>query len=83
MRITRKEHRLKFCEWYFENIKPKALASEILDYVLEHKCLGNNMGLSSTTLAVLMRGHPERFEGVESRPSGPLYWSLKRTEELS
>jgi hypothetical protein len=82
MRITRKTDRIKYCEWYLENVKPVALASEILDHILLNKNLGNNMGLRSDTLGILMRGRPDVFKGERSRASGPRYWSLVSGEIL-
>jgi len=82
MRINKKKDRIEYCKWYLQNVKSPALSSEILSHILENKNLGNNISLNSTTLGLLMNARSDLFKWVESRPSGPRYWSLINSEEL-
>jgi hypothetical protein len=77
MRITRKSNRVKYCQWYLQNIKPEARASEIIDHAVANKELGNNLYVDAKVLGILMNQKKDLFESYEVEGSKARIWRLK------
>jgi hypothetical protein len=76
LKIKTKKDRIKYCEWYLRNVKPKARAREIYGYMVDNGHLGNNIYANGLSLGMLMKGKKEVFER-HNVPYSASLWSLR------
>ena len=83
--VKKKEDIKEFCKWFLKNVKSESLAREMSSFAISHRIAGNNISLTSDTIAGVMKTHPEEFERRKEHTSNKkgvkgailCYWSLK------
>lgn len=57
--MTRKSDVEEYCKWYLSNVKPRALARDIVSYATEHGQIGNNMYVHPNTLTGKLKANKD------------------------